>query len=153
MTAPVIAARRFLAGFLAGVFLGIFYDCLRPMRPRHTTLSDFLFLPAAVWTWMYVMFAVCRADLRLSAFAAMIAGCVAWEGSVSIYLRPVFSGIWKIEAKILDFLLMPVKKICQITKILFASWKKWVTIKWYNRRKKRRKSGGVQHGPATESCP
>ena len=117
MTAPVIAARRFLAGFLVGFFLGIFYDLLRPLRPRHTTLSDFLFLPAAVWAWMYVMFGICKADLRLSAFVALVAGCLSWEGTVSRPLRPLFPGIWKIVGKIWRAFLLPLKKICQNTKI------------------------------------
>ena len=46
MTDPVIAARQFLAGLVVGIFVGIYYDLLRPLRPRHTTLSDSLFLPS-----------------------------------------------------------------------------------------------------------
>ena len=87
MTVPLIAAQRFCAGLVLGAVLGVWYDFLRPLRPRHTTLSDFLFLPAAFWAWLYVMFAVCRADLRISAFAVL-----------SPLITPTISGSRKISS-------------------------------------------------------
>ena len=65
MIAPALAAHRFLLAVLLGAVLGMVYGFLRPLRPRHKTLSDILFFPAAVWVWMYFALAVCRGDLRL----------------------------------------------------------------------------------------
>ena len=52
MTGPALDAQRFLIACLMGAALGIYYGFLRPLRPRHTALSDFLFLPAAFYGWL-----------------------------------------------------------------------------------------------------
>ena len=44
MTAPVLAARQLGISILLGLALGGYYAFLRPLRPRHTGLSDLLFL-------------------------------------------------------------------------------------------------------------
>ena len=46
MTDPALDARRFGIACLLGLALGLYYGFLRPLRPKHTVLSDFLFLPA-----------------------------------------------------------------------------------------------------------
>ena len=44
MTPPALALQRFGAACLLGVGLGLWYDFLRPLRPRNTALSDLVFL-------------------------------------------------------------------------------------------------------------
>ena len=110
MTEPVIAAQRFLAGFALGTFLGLWYGFLRPLRPRHTVLSDLLFLISAGWVWLYYMFGICRGDLRLSGFFALLLGCILWEITVGRLLHPVFSGFWHFIIGTVRFILLPLKK-------------------------------------------
>ena len=49
---------------LLGLPLGCWYDFLRPLRPRFTHLSDFVFMVGAVYLWLYQSFAICRGDMR-----------------------------------------------------------------------------------------
>ena len=42
MTPPALALQRLGAACLLGVGLGLWYDFLRPLRPRNTVLSDLL---------------------------------------------------------------------------------------------------------------
>ncbi len=64
MTTPAEAAARVGLSLLWGAGLGLYYGFLRPLRPRHTTLSDLLFLPALLWAWLQVCFGICRGDIR-----------------------------------------------------------------------------------------
>ena len=111
MTEPILAAQRFAIGFALGAVLGLWYGFLRPLRPRHTILSDLLFLPGAVWVWLHYMFGICRGDLRVSAFFALALGCILWENTIGRFLRPVFAGLWHFASGIAGFLLLPCKKI------------------------------------------
>ena len=146
MTAPADAAGRFLWACLLGAVLGLIYGFLRPMSRRRTILADGLFLAAAVWVWLYHSFAVCRGDIRLGCGAGLLGGGLAWELTLGRLLRPVFSGFWKLIGRLLAFIGHRLKKILDFAKILFASGEKWVTIKWNNRRQKRRRPGGNPHG-------
>ena len=96
MISPAVAAQRFAISLLLGAILGLYYGFLRPLRPRHTALSDLLFLPAAAYTLLYIAFAVCRGDLRPEHTAGLILGAFGWELTVGRCLRPVFSGFWKL---------------------------------------------------------
>ena len=151
MTDPIVAARRFAIGFFLGAVLGLWYGFLRPLRPRHTTISDLLFLLGAGWMWLYYMFAVCRGDLRLGAFFALLLGCIVWERTAGLLIRPVFFGFWHFLARSVRLLILPFKKFLAKIKILFALFRKSVTIKWSNRRQNRRSSGGVPHGRTRQS--
>ena len=146
MTAPALSALRFLLALLSGGILGIVYGFLRPLRPRFTHFSDMLFTAAALYVWLFLHFRLCHGDLRVSYSIAMVLGGFLWELTAGRLLRPVFSVFWKGARKLWVFLWMPLKKICKKTKILFASGRKWVTIKWKNRRHYRRKRGGNHHG-------
>ena len=44
MTAPALAAHRFVCCCLLGAALGVYYEFLRPLRPRYTLAADALFL-------------------------------------------------------------------------------------------------------------
>jgi len=74
MTAPALAAHRFLCCCLLGAALGVYYEFLRPLRPRHTFAADVLFLSGGAWVWLLMSFRVCRGDLRLGYSAGLLAG-------------------------------------------------------------------------------
>ena len=56
MTAPEVWAQRFAISCLVGAQLGILYGFLRPLRPRHRTVSDLLFLPGLLAAFLYTGF-------------------------------------------------------------------------------------------------
>ena len=97
MTEPAVSARRFCIACLLGALLGLYYGFLRPLRPRHKTLSDLLFLPGLLWTWIYLAFAVCRGDIRLWHTAGLLGGCFLWDRTAGMPLRPVFSRFWQVS--------------------------------------------------------
>lgn len=124
MTAPAEAAGRFLWACLVGAALGAVYDFLRPLRPGHPLLSDGLFLLAAGWGWLVLTFSLCAGDLRLGYLGGLAAGGLVWEWTLGQLLRPVFGGFWSLVGKFAGILRFPLKKIQEIVKNLFASWKK-----------------------------
>lgn len=128
MTPPLLAAQRFLLSCLVGLAVGIWYDFLRPLRPKHTGLSDFVFLIGLYYAWLYQGFKICNADLRPGYTAGLFLGACGWEMTVGRLLRPVFSGFWKIMAWMMGIFASPIKKFLHFLKILFASVKKSVTI-------------------------
>ena len=148
MTAPALAAHRFVCCCLLGAALGVYYEFLRPLRPRYTLAADALFLTGCVWVWLIMSFRVCRGDLRLGYSAGLLAGGIVWDLAFGSLIAPIFSGFWKFVRAILGFALLPAKKFSEFAKILFASAKKWVTIKWNHRREKRRKRRGENHPAA-----
>lgn len=150
MTEPALDAWRFGWACLIGGALGVYYGFLRPLRPRHTVLSDLLFLPALGYGWLYLSFAICRGDIRLGYTAGLLVGALVWESTVGRLLRPVFRWFWWLISKIWGIITMPFEKIFEkirkIVKFLFARWKKWFTIIGTKRRKGRQKNGGAPHG-------
>lgn len=150
MTGPALDACRFLYACLLGLGLGLWYGFLRPLRPRHTVLSDVLFLPALGWAWLYLSFAVCRGDIRLGYCAGLAVGAFFWEGTFGRWLRPVFYCFWgtisRIWGKIFAILKKIFKKMRKNEKNLFASGKKWFTITEYHRRTLRKRNGGAPIG-------
>ena len=146
MTEPAAAASLFLRSCLLGLPLGCWYDFLRPLRPRFTHLSDFVFMVGAVYLWLYQSFAICRGDIRWGYFSGFVLGAFVWELTAGMVLRPVFRWFWQILAQFWRIMLIPGKIFFQKTKILFASGEKWVTIRWNNRRQKRRSPRGGTHG-------
>lgn len=74
MTAPALAAHRFVCCCLLGAALGVYYEFLRPLRPRYTLAADALFLTGCVWVWLIMSFRVCRGDLRLGYSVGLLAG-------------------------------------------------------------------------------
>jgi hypothetical protein len=152
---PALGAWRLGCSFLLGCCLGIFYGFLRPLGTRHRHLADGIFSLAAVWTWLYISFALCRGDIRVIYLMGMVCGIFLWEKTVGLWLRPIFFLIWKVLGTVFRFVLFPLKKILEIAKILFASGEKWVTIKctkiWKSRQKRREEIHGKQEHPAKAS--
>lgn len=150
MTGPALDGWRFLWACGIGAILGVWYGFLRPLRPRHTVLSDLLFLPALVYGWLYLSFAICRGDIRLGYTFGLLVGALLWEWTAGRWLRPVVQGFWHLISKIWHGFLGIFEKIFKNlqknAKILFAIWKKWFTIIETNRRILRRRNGGVRNG-------
>ena len=146
MTTPIQAAWIAMVACLCGMGLGVVYSFLRPLRPKWTALADLLFLAALLYGWLWLSFAVCRGDLRFGYTACLFLGIFFWEMTLGKVLRKVFFGIWAVIWQIWGWIWWPVgkifRKIAQFIKFLFASWKKWVTIGWNNRRNARRRTGG-----------
>ena len=142
LTGPALDGVRLLAGCGLGVGLGIWYGFLRPLRPAHTLLSDVLFVPALIWAWLYLGFAVCRGDLRLGYVGGLAVGAFGWELTFGKWLRPVFAGFWgmisRIKAVIRGCLQKNLQKIHKKIKNMLAIWKKWFTIKKHSYQRKRK---------------
>ena len=121
MTPPVQAAYRFAAACLLGLGLGAWYDFLRGLRPRHTLLSDGVFLLGCLWAWVYLGFGICGGDLRLGYLAGLVCGGLAWEFTLGRLLRPVFRLFWTGLSKIWGTLTTPgkifLKKVADLQKI------------------------------------
>ena len=143
---------RLACSFLLGGCLGLLYGFLHPSLSRHRLLSDAVFSLAAVWGWIYICFAVCRGDIRTVYLLAMGTGILLWHSTCGPWLQPVFSGFWSLLGRLFRLFLAPWKKILEITKILFASAEKWVTIKCTkickSGQKRRKKPHGKQQHPA-----
>ena len=154
MTGPALDGWRFLWACLIGLILGLYYGFLRPLRPKHTLLSDILFLPALIYGWLYLGFAICRGDLRLGYCAGLLVGGLAWELTVGRLLRPVFRGFWQLVSRIFrgisNIFKKFFKKSYKITKKIFAIWKKSFTIEGTTRMIMRKKNGGVPHDKKEE---
>ena len=58
MTAPEVAAGRLAAVCALGAVLGLCYDLLRPLRPRHTHFADGLFTILMLWALLLLGFGV-----------------------------------------------------------------------------------------------
>lgn len=142
---PAESAWRFACSVLLGMALGTGYDFLRPLGRKHPHLADLLFAPVLFWGWLYVSFAVCRCDIRVVYTLGMLAGLVVWECTAARWLQPLCFFFWQRMEALACFLLIPWKKFLKIVKNLFASAKKWSTIKC-NDRRKRRSTGGSRYG-------
>lgn len=147
MTTPAEAAWRFALALLCGCGLGGVYSFLRPLRPKHTTLADSLFLVVLFHVWLQHSFGICGGDLRFGYFSGLFLGLILWELTAGKLLRPLFFGFWSVISAMLRFFLTPGKiflqKSGQFIKFFFASWKKSVTIKWNHCRRPRHKTGGT----------
>ena len=151
MISPKTACLRFLIAVLMGAGLGLYYGFLRPLRPKHTHLSDLLFLPVAGWAWLYLSFAVCQGDVRLVYSLGLMCGGFLWEMTIGQLLRPLFRGFWHYVRKILDFFTTPwkyiLKKVVNLLKFLLATVKKKGKITGRNRSG----NGGVENGKKQKS--
>lgn len=128
MTVPAVGIRCFGVSCLWGLGLGLLYGFLRPLRPKHTALADTAFLFAAVYGFLQVGFRVCGGDIRLGILLGQALGFCGVENTLNRWLRPVFSGFWRLWGLLGRKISTPLKKFFQFSKILFASGEKWVTI-------------------------
>jgi hypothetical protein len=147
MTAPALAARRFLLALAVGAGLGVVYGFLRPPRRRFTQIFDGIFVLVTLWAWVYLSFGLCKGELRFGYTMGMLLGAVLWEMTAGHLLRPVFAGFWKF----LGYFWLPFEKLFTIFKVflkkLFAKYKIWVTMdRIITRRRRGSRTGGAYHG-------
>lgn len=130
MTAPESAAIRLAAALALGFGLGLAYDFLTPLRRRRSALPDAVFVALTWWAWLWWGFGLCAGDLRLGGLAGMALGFFLWRSLTGRRFVSVFAEFWGIVSKILRWPLQKAKKSFLFLKKIFASWRKWVTIKW-----------------------
>ena len=144
MMRPDIELTRFFLSLCVGGILGICYEFLRPLRPRHTTAADLIFILAAFYGWLYIGFAVCGGDLRVAYFFGMVIGILLLIPPSRRLLAPVFQGFWHCSR----VLLTPVKKIFRkmgiFRKIFVASGEKLIKIKESTLSNRQHTTGGDQ---------
>ena len=116
---------------LMGGLLGVIYEILHPLRPRW--FSDLLFLWALFFLWTQLVFGLCDGDLRFAYSAALLSGTGVWHLVFGAWLQPVFSLFWQGLFHVCRLILLPLKKtwakMRKLQNFLFATVKKWVTIK------------------------
>ena len=132
MTAPAIAAQRFLWGLLLGAQLALVYEFLRPLRRRHHAPMDLVFVGFGFWVWIWYSFQICAGDIRLGATAALILGTVFTDFLTGRLLRKLFFPFWRGIFHIFSQFFRPAKNFFEKTRLfskkVFASGKKRGTI-------------------------
>ena len=128
MIPPKTALLQLLLSARTGALLGILWGFLAPLGRRRQTLADSLFvlLTAAGLCWLG--FGVCGGDLRVQCLGMVFFGAVLEEKTLGRLLDPAFYGFWSILARIRRAVLSFWKKFFKMTKNIFASAGKWVTI-------------------------
>ena len=133
-----------------GCGLGLLYGFLRPFRPRW--LGDLIFMAALFYGWVYLVFGLCGANPRLGYTVFLLGGCLLWDSTFGLLLRPVFSSFWKYFSRTFHRIWEPFKntrkKIGIFINFLFARSKKWVTIKCNLHPSKRTENRRNTHGKA-----
>ena len=76
---PAVVWERLLGCFLCGVLLGPGVDLLRPLSRRFPVLTRVLICGELFACWLFALFGICRAELRLGWYLAMMAGFCIWE--------------------------------------------------------------------------
>jgi hypothetical protein len=129
MNTPGVGFRFFWIACVMGAGLGIFYDFLRPLRPKHTHTADLLFVAGAAYSWLWLSFGFCDGDIRIGYWSGLILGGIAWVHTLGRWVRPVFAVFWKFLLAPIVFLKNIFKKTGKKAKIFFASGKKSSTIR------------------------
>ena len=132
MTTPATDLYRVFWALALGYGLGIVYCFLRPLRPRFPKLSDLLFVPPAVYAWLYLSFAICQADLRLGYTVCLGAGVWLFVITLGRLVTPVFRGFWRFLFALGHSFLCKFRKILKKGRnsciFLLATMKKTVRI-------------------------
>ena len=76
---PAVVWARLLGCFLCGVLLGPAVDFLRPLGKKLPILTRMLICAELVLCWLFALFGICRGELRLGWYLAMMAGFALWE--------------------------------------------------------------------------
>ena len=95
MIPTATVAAFFASAYVFGLELGMLYGFLRPLRPRHTLLSDGLFLLGLYQRTAVLMFRVCGGELRPACLVALFLGIWTFDRTVGRLLRPLFGRFWK----------------------------------------------------------
>ena len=140
---PGVVWERLAGCFLAGVLLGPAVDLLRPLHRRLPVLTQILMALDLTVCWLYTSFGLCRGELQMGCYMAVLAGLALWETFFGRAAASFFGLFWQFA---LFPLKISLKFFRRISNFLFPSWKKWSTIGKNNRLMIRRRSGGKTHG-------
>jgi hypothetical protein len=142
-------------GLALGGGLGLLYDFLRPLRRRHNTPADFVFVSVLLPLWIYYSFGLCGGQIRFANLGALTAGFFLWMLTLSRLTSPLFFFLWGRLFALFRLLFLPLKKIFKkiglFVKKVFATLKKRGTMDKSRRRSPRRTSGGSGHGKKIKS--
>ncbi len=119
MTPPALLFSRFLTACLLGAGLGLLYDLLASLPRLLRHLGDGIFVVGLFACGIYLGFAVCGGDLRLSYSAGLFVGAVLWHCSLGYLLRPLFSHIFTGLGRIISFFYRIFEKIITVIWLFF----------------------------------
>ena len=139
---PALVWSRITGCFLVGLLLGPLTDALRPFHRRFPWLTQIGISAGFFAGWLYCGFGLCRSDLRLGYYLAILAGFALWEGCFGRSVTALFGKLWHIAAKPL---LVSLKIFQNFKKFLFSRGEKWSTMYCRSRQIIRRNPGGPQH--------
>lgn len=125
---PGEQAALFARTMLWGLPLGAFRGFLAPLGRRHRHLADGLLILATGAVWLQVGFGLWGGDLRPGWLFALAGGFGAWRAVPGRWADGIWVPFWQGIWKILDILAGSAKKVLKISKILFPSQEKSVTI-------------------------
>ena len=108
---PAVVWERLLGCFLCGVLLGPAVDFLRPLGRKLPILTRVFICLELMLCWLFALFGICRAELRLGWYVAMMAGFALWERLFGTAAAAFFGGFW-------HFAVLPLK----ITNLKFSSF-------------------------------
>ena len=121
---PAVVWRRLLGCFLTGVVLGPTVDLLRPLGRGTPILTRAGICAELFLGWLFAMFGICRGELRLGWYLALLGGFFLWEWLFGASVAAFFGGFW-------HFAVLPLKIFRKFFHIfrnfLFARWEKWST--------------------------
>lgn len=89
-----MALSRALGCFLTGGLLGAAVDPLRPLQRHLPRLIGLLAALEWVAGWAFASFGICRGDLRMGYFFAMLLGFGLWEWGFGPALGVFFDKCW-----------------------------------------------------------
>ena len=119
---PALVWRRLLGCFLCGVVLGPGVDALRPLNRRLPLLSQAAICLELLLIWLFALFGICRGDLRMGYFGAVLVGFLLWERLFGRAVSAFFGRFW-------HFAELPLK----ISRKFFHKFVKFLFSRWKNR--------------------
>ena len=96
---PAVFLPRLLGCFLTGVLLGPGMDFLRPLHRRIPRLTELMLSLLLLTSWIWTSFGLCRGDLQIGYYLAMLAGFAHWEWLFGAALSSRFGIFWHFGQK------------------------------------------------------
>lgn len=118
---PQIVGQRLAGCFLEGVLLGAAADVFRPLHRKAPRLCELLIALELLFAWLHSSFAICRGELRIGFYLALLSGAGLWEWQFGAAMTALWAKIW-------HFAVLPLgifqKFFRKKVNFLFSSWKK-----------------------------
>ena len=99
---PAVVWERLLGCFLCGVVLGPAVDFLRPLSRKLPMLTRVFICVELSLCWLFALFGICRAELRLGWYLAVMGGFALWERLFGTAAAAFFGSFW-------HFAVLPLK--------------------------------------------